>query len=81
MSQIQVDGRIDALPVEPQRVIREMAQAINVTAGYLFVGAGDPDGVIVANVGSLFLRTDGGAGATLFVKESDSGLATGWVGK
>ena len=81
MSQIRTEGRIDALPVEPQRVMREMAQAINVTAGYLFVGVGDPDGVIVANVGSLFMRTDGGAASSLYVKEADDGLATGWVAK
>lgn len=43
-------------------------------------GAGDPEGVVTAPVGSLFLRTDGGAGTTLYVKESGSGN-TGWVAK
>lgn len=81
MPQVYVESRLGELPIEPQRVIREMAQEINVLAGYVFVGVGDPDGVIVANVGSLFLRTDGGAGTSMYCKESGSGLATGWVAK
>lgn len=40
-------------------------------------GAGTPEGVIVASPGSLFTRTDGGAGSTLYVKESGGG-STGW---
>ena len=44
-------------------------------------GAGTPLGVVVAPVGSLFLRTDGGAVTTLYVKESGSGASTGWVAK
>ena len=33
------------------------------------------------NVGDLFLRTDGGAGSTLWVKESGNGANTGWAAK
>jgi hypothetical protein len=43
-------------------------------------GSGSPEGVVTANVGSLYTRTNGGAGTTLYVKESGSGN-TGWVGK
>lgn len=43
-------------------------------------GSGSPEGVFTAIVGSLFLRTDGGAGTTLYVKESGIGN-TGWVAK
>ncbi len=43
-------------------------------------GTGTPEGVVTAPVGSLFTRTDGGAGTTLYVKESGAGN-TGWVGK
>lgn len=43
-------------------------------------GAGSPEGVYNANVGSLFLRTNGGANTTLYVKESGTGN-TGWVAK
>jgi hypothetical protein len=44
------------------------------------VGDNSPEGSIVANVGSLFLRTNGGAATALYVKESGSGN-TGWVAK
>lgn len=43
-------------------------------------GVGTPEGAVAAPVGSLFTRTDGGAGTTLYVKQSGSG-ATGWVAK
>jgi len=44
------------------------------------VGTGTPESAVTAPVGSLFLRTDGGASTTLYVKESGSGN-TGWVAK
>jgi len=43
-------------------------------------GSGTPEGALAANVGSLYLRTDGGAGTTLYIKESGTGN-TGWVAK
>ena len=43
-------------------------------------GAGTPEGNLVATPGSLYTRTDGGAGTTLYVKETGSGN-TGWVAK
>lgn len=42
--------------------------------------SGSPEGVVTGLVGSLFLRSDGGAGTTLYVKQSGSGK-TGWVAK
>ena len=47
----------------------------------LLSGAGSPAGVITADIGTLYLRTDGGAGTTLYVKESGSGTNAGWVAK
>jgi hypothetical protein len=41
-------------------------------------GMGSPEGVVAAPVGSMYLRRDGSAGATLYVKESGTG-ATGWA--
>lgn len=46
----------------------------------IITGTGTPESVVTAVVGSLFLRTDGGAGTTLYVKESGTGN-TGWAGK
>ena len=43
-------------------------------------GTGSPEGVKSAKVGTLYLRTDGGAGSTLYVKEAGTGN-TGWVAK
>jgi len=46
----------------------------------LFYGTGSPESVVTASVGSLFLRTDGGATTTLYVKTSGTGN-TGWTAK
>lgn len=47
----------------------------------LFTGTGSPETIVTAGIGALFLRTDGGAGTTLYVKESGVGTNTGWIGK
>lgn len=41
-------------------------------------GSGSPEGVVTANIGSTFRRTNGGASTTFYVKESGTGN-TGWV--
>lgn len=43
-------------------------------------GTGSPESVVTAGIGSLFLRHDGGASTSLYVKESGTGN-TGWVAK
>ncbi len=55
--------------------------------GYLLVGtitiafgSYAPEGVLAAPVGSLYLRTGGGPGTTLYVKEIGTGN-TGWAAK
>lgn len=45
------------------------------------VSVGTPEGNIAAPVGHFCIRLDGGAGTTLYVKESGPDLPTGWVGK
>ena len=50
------------------------------TAIGLLVASGSPEGVVTGNIGSLYIRTNGGASTTLYVKESGTGN-TGWVGK
>ena len=50
------------------------------TTAQLYAGTGTPESAVTAAVGSLFLRTDGGASTSLYVKESGSGN-TGWVAK
>jgi len=56
----------------------------NIRAGdgtaFWTTGTGSPEGAVTAPVGSLFTRLNGGAGSTLYVKESGTGN-TGWVAK
>lgn len=46
----------------------------------ILMGAGSPEGSASARVGSIYLRTDGGAGTYFYVKESGTST-TGWVAK
>lgn len=46
---------------------------------YLISGTGTPEGAVTAPVGSIYFRTNGGTGTTLYIKESGTGN-TGWVG-
>lgn len=43
-------------------------------------GAGSPEGVVEAPPGTVYLNVGGGAGTTLYVKETGSGK-TGWAAK
>jgi len=45
-----------------------------------YAGSGTPAGNVSAGIGSTYRRTDGGAGATFYVKESGTD-ASGWVAK
>jgi hypothetical protein len=58
-------------------VVRSSGQ---VTSLYQRFGSGSPEGVVTAPVGAFYSRTDGGAGTSLYVKESGTGN-TGWVSK
>jgi hypothetical protein len=50
------------------------------TSAAQYAGAGTPEGAVTANPGSTYMRTNGGAGTSFYVKESGTGN-TGWVGK
>lgn len=56
------------------------AISVQATDAKLYAGTGSPEGSVTAEVGSIFLRTDGGTSTTLYVKESGS-ADTGWVAK
>jgi len=43
-------------------------------------GSGSPEGAVLGQVGSIYMRSDGGAGTSFYVKESGTGT-TGWVAK
>lgn len=46
----------------------------------VMAGAGSPEGAVTAGIGAVYLRTDGGAATSMYVKESGTGN-TGWVAK
>ena len=48
-----------------------------ITVPSITSGTGTPEGVVTANVGALFTRTDGGVGTTLYVKETGTD-SSGW---
>ena len=48
---------------------------------FVKIGEGSPEGVVVGDVGNIYLNTLGGAGTTLYVKESGAATTNGWVSK
>lgn len=46
-----------------------------------FVGAGDPNTVVTASPPAIYFNESGGAGTTIYIKESGAATNTGWVGK
>lgn len=53
---------------------------LNATNQGIYWCTGTPEGSVTAPVGSMALRSDGGAGTTLYVKETGTGN-TGWAAK
>ena len=47
----------------------------------VLAGNGVPNAAVVGSPGDLYVDKDGGAGVTLYVKESGVGTDTGWVAK
>ena len=53
-------------------------QALQLGIARVLTGAGTPEGTVSGNIGDLFLRSDGAAGTTGYLKESGAGTNTGW---
>ncbi|MCM3746525.1 glycoside hydrolase family 55 protein [Paenibacillus pasadenensis] len=64
---------LNALRVTSTGVVRPQ----NVGPG-IYCGSGFPEGVLTAPQGSIFMRSDGGAANSLYIKYSGSGN-TGWI--
>jgi hypothetical protein len=61
--------------------VRISSAGIQINSGPIWAsGTGSPEGVVTAGIGSIYLRTDGGASTSLYVKESGTGN-TGWTAK
>lgn len=75
-------NKIDSLADANDPVRKENIKlAINEYLEYNRVGTGTPEGVITANIGTVYHRLDGGASTSLYVKESGTNTNTGWVAK
>lgn len=53
--------------------------ALPSAASTILSGAGSPEGAVVASPGALYLNSSGGAGTTLYKKESGTNTNTGWI--
>lgn len=79
MSQVNVEGRIESLPIEAQEAIRDIVLALNDLRTRHQRGAGSPEGRIVGYKGHLWERADSTtAKTTLYVFEGTDGANTGW---
>jgi len=47
----------------------------------VLTGTGSPEGVVYANIGTLYARLDGGVNTTLYVKQANNAAPTGWAAK
>lgn len=45
----------------------------------IYNGVGEPEGTVQASIGSVYLRSDGGEGTAVYIKESGTD-GSGWVG-
>ena len=54
---------------------------VSVGGALIQSGFGSPNSVLVGNPGDLYLNKSGGAGTSVYVKESGAGTNTGWVAK
>lgn len=73
---------LNAAEASVQGALRAGSAELFMGAGAVtwLTGSGSPEGVVPADPGSLYTDTGGGAGVTLYVKESGTGN-TGWVAK
>lgn len=60
-----------------QRAIDNLVKKVNTATTNVYSGYGSPEGVLAADVGSLYTDKKGVAGAILYVKESGAGV-NGW---
>jgi hypothetical protein len=78
---IDVPGLGDVSPAEIQNINDDITDLQNqIDALPIVKGIGNPNGFVTANPGTIYLNQSGGAGTTLYVKESGVGN-TGWVAK
>lgn len=73
--------RIPFPRLDVPKALINLLQAIIDRASYTHYFAGVPNGNVTGNIGDICINTNGGAGTTLYIKESGNGTNTGWVAK
>jgi hypothetical protein len=65
---------------DPEQQANNVAliQAVNTLGELEFIGTGSPNGVVTASPPATYRNRSGGAGTTLYVKESGVNTNTGW---
>ena len=63
---------------KPTELFADWMEHISNKLNLISVGTATPEGQITAGIGSVFLRLDGGANTTLYVKEANTD-DTGWA--
>jgi hypothetical protein len=61
--------------------LEQIALKLGELKQFIFWGTGSPNTVVTASVGAIFLRLDGGAGTSIYIKESGTSTNTGWIAK
>lgn len=72
---------VEVQGISIDQISAALGNTLTLGANKIQFSSGDPNGVVVGMVGDLYLRTDGGPGTTLYVKESDSAGTSGWTPK
>lgn len=78
--EIKIPDTSESKSTEELGVFSISQNTIKFNGVFIFTGKGSPLNVVVAPVGSLYLRQDGGANTTLYVKETLT-TSGGWVAK
>jgi hypothetical protein len=65
-----------------QRNFETIARLLSVlTEIPFYVGTGTPEAVVTASPPAIYFNRSGGAGTTVYLKESGTATNVGWVGK
>lgn len=67
--------------LEAAKALIQLLQKIIELAPHTHYFAGNPENNVTGNVGDICINTTGGAGSTLYVKESGDGTNKGWAAK
>jgi pectate lyase-like protein len=79
---IRDPAKVAEVTIDSESVAMKGYVSVSNTTARLMAGVVAPNGVVFADVGSLYLRTAGGTpNSTLYVKVAGGGTASGWISK